>query len=332
MAYDPADLRLPPWLLRLLDALVRIHLPLAPGWRFGFTRPGILFFGVLLGVWAAALYSSNNLLYLCGAILLVMAITAGIGGARLLASLTSLAEYLPATVKAGEVYVQRRRLAASLPVAGLVRLHWAEDVQALVRVESGQGLLGLRLPARQRGVCRYSRTILATSAPLGLWRLQHVRAEGWQLAVLPQPVPWLGTSSGNAVAFLGGMPGDEWRDLRPYVRGDQLSRIHWRKVAQGDWAVKRFAAPEGGEEAGLLRVDLRAAPGPKFERLLGMAYAWMLAHPRGALILGQERFDLADPDQCRAAEIALAAAAPETRPPAGSGGVLLSIAPQRRAA
>ncbi|RMG81653.1 MAG: hypothetical protein D6712_15870, partial [Chloroflexi bacterium] len=74
MAYDPADLRLPPWLLRLFDALVRVRLPVGPKWRLGLTRPGVMYALALFGIWAAAFYSGNNLLYLCGSVLLAISL------------------------------------------------------------------------------------------------------------------------------------------------------------------------------------------------------------------------------------------------------------------
>ncbi len=59
------------------------------------TRPGVIFVAALTGIWAAALYSGNNLLYLCGAALLALAAGAIWRGIRLLHGLPNLQAQLP---------------------------------------------------------------------------------------------------------------------------------------------------------------------------------------------------------------------------------------------
>lgn len=343
MAYDPADLHLPAWLLRLLDAAVRIRLPLAPSWYIGFTRPGVLFMGALAGVWAAAVYSGNNLLYLCGAMLLSLLLV-GVGTAMyLLRSVPTVARYMPEAMHAGSPRVLRESMDFSSSFVAMVDIAWQADAPAeasaqaaslRLRCMRGEGLLTGILRGDRRGVFQLSRQILTTEAPLGMWRLQYQRREAWDAVVLPAQVPWqFGMEAGRAQQQTV-KEGDEWRDLRAYVPGDVLARVHWRKVMHGgDWLVKRFAGGEQEQARDMLRVDLRLPAGlghPAFERLLGRASFWLdqrlAAEPiHGTLILGRQRFDLDDTEQRQRGLRALAAAMPETLPPAGEGGMLLSL-------
>lgn len=92
------------------------------------------------------------------------------------------------------------------------------------------------------------------------------------------------------------------------------------------WLVKRFAEQEGARES-LLRVDLRlpaVCDAADFERLLGQACFWLREAPADAeIVIGQQRFKLADGR--RGVETALAVAIPESVPPAGAGGIVLSL-------
>jgi len=333
MAYDPADLRLPPLLLRLLDAIVRVHLPVWRGWRLGVTRPGALFVAALAGVWAAALYSGNNLLYLCGSMLLMLAVAGLVVAARLLARLPRLSSVMPVLGEAGTPSVVGCRLSYAFPFAACVKARWRGGVHAVLRCTPEESCLQAHAPAMPRGLYDLNEQELMTEAPLGLWRLMRRRNDAWQRIVLPVPVAWSGAVM--AVGSLSSRPlreGDEWRDLRAYVRGDPPARIHWRKAVMGEWAVKRFGEGQAVAQTAFLRVDLRGAPGDAFECLLGRVCFWMRSREAGRLVLGSLEFDLADPAGRQAACRALATARPEATPPAGHGGLLLTLGEQRRAA
>ncbi|HKI59432.1 MAG TPA: DUF58 domain-containing protein [Mariprofundaceae bacterium] len=336
MAYDPSDLRLPPWLLRLLDTLIRIEIPLTPAWRIGVTRPGVLLVGVLTGLWLAAFYSGNNLLYLCGAMLSALALTSIWQGVRLLKTVPPLAAAFPSSTEAGESYVLRAPLQHTVLSIGMVDVLWSGDDVDLplqLRLEQEPLLTG-RLRAEKRSLIHLHRQRLTTEAPLGLWRISRFRDEPRAWAVLPKAVVWAEAYSGGA-QHTKYFEGDELRDLRAYVPGDALSRIHWRKAALevNQWSVKQFEQHEHTGEARRLRVDLRlpqsAAEG-SFEVLLGRAWYWVEAHLRGGekrleIVLGQQQFELTSVEQRSAFFMALAGASPQTLPPAGQNGLLLSL-------
>ncbi len=342
MAYDPADLKLPAWLLRLLDALIRLRVPVVPDWRLGMTRPGVMFSAALTGIWAAAFYSANNLLYLCGAVMLALLLAAVSQAAWLLRTFPALQGALP-ILQAGQVTALRQRLvgrdSASLTMSAIVDISWPHggDRCALAgRCENRQISLHGRLHPPRRGLFSITDWQTGTSAPLGLFVLTRIRHDPLELIVLPAAQAWISGSAPASACLSNTDPvsgeGDQWRDLRAYAPGDALARVHWRK-ADGDirnWVVKRFGSAVHDTGRLLLRVDLRMPTGmddAAFEQLLGRACSWIQQqeHSAAAVILGQVEFDLAQQAQYRLALKALAAAQPESEPPAGQGGLWLSL-------
>jgi len=344
LSYDPADLKLPAWLLRLLDALIRLRIPVAPNWRLGMTRPGVMFTAAMMGIWAAAFYSANNLLYLCGAVMLALLLAAISQAVWLLKALPALQGALP-ILQAGQVTALRQPLAvqnsAGLTMSAIVDISWlnARSAFALVgRCENRQISLHGRLHPDCRGLFNIPALQMSTSAPLGLFVLSCMRHDPFEVIVLPAALPWVPAFAGlsdsgepeSGGAKLG--EGDEWCDLRAYTPGDALARVHWRK-ADGDirnWVVKRFGSAAQAANQTVLRVDLRIPTGmddADFEQLLGRACSWIqqYEHIPSTLILGQTEFDLAKQAQYRQALKALAAAQPESEPPTGQGGLLLSL-------
>jgi len=328
MAYDPADLKLPKWALLVFDHLVGFRVPVYPGWRVGLTRPGLLFSSTLLGVIGASLYSGNNLLYLCASMLFCIAVSAFGAGIWLIRSVPRLQPFLPEVGHDSRALHVREAVGLRFPFSASLHARWQRHetvVRVVLRVEEDRGWLTATLPSLKRGLYRFQGHHLATDAPLGLWAIEAHRPESWQLMILPSPEFWddRGGSTGGG-PIRGSLEGDEWHDLRSYVRGDSPARIHWRKSTFGDWTVKRFTNLHGCGQAALLRVDLRSPNGIAFERLLARTYGWILRHPDGVLVLGQQTFELGDPDQHWHALQALALAEPEEQPAAGRGGLLIT--------
>jgi len=323
MSYDPADLRLPSWLVSLLDGIIRLRLPIGKNWSLGVTRPGAIFAATASGVAAAALYSGNNLLYLCAVMLLSMGLLALMLGIDLLRSIPDLSTSMPAVSTAGNVHVVRQAVDVRSRLPAVVQGQWDGDGEAVgfvMQCAERAVLLG-RLFALRRGLRRFSALYVSSSAPLGLWSLtRRIESKGWTWALVPAPAALTASFEEHRT------DGSEWHDLRTYVRGDAPSRIHWRKssdLSTSGWVVKHFAGSEAAQASNLLRVDLRSASGPAFEHLLAQAVGWMRQHARGRVVLGQRYFDLSDAGECVQAWQSLAAASPQASPVAGSGGVVL---------
>lgn len=332
MAYDPADLRLPGWLLRLLDTLIRLRLPVAPGLRIGMTRPGILLTAAIAGIWGAAFYSGNNLLYLCGAVLTALAAAAVVRGLQLLHALPDPGAFSWPLLEADETTVQRQSMPSSNSGTAMVDVDLRLPDQTLyrsdvaLRIVPGSVTLQGRLHPVRRGLYAAPSVVLSTAAPLGMFVLMRERRTSVQLICLPRPLAW------NDVGSLARrmQEGDEWRDLRAYAAGDPLSRIHWRKAVSeaSGWTVKRFARHEDDDIDSALCVDLRlpdGMPEAEFDRLLGKAWFWLKGRRVGQLAVGRRVFDLADAEAWRHAAEALAAAVPEALPPVAMAGLRLSL-------
>jgi len=334
MAYDPADLKLPRWLLVFFDWAIRLRLPVWPGWHAGMTRSGTLYASTMMGVMAAAFYSGNNLLYLCAAMLVSLAIAAFVHGVFALLSVPDFSTCMPETSTAGGVTVARHILAGKTATSAIIRAAWqgnGRNEECTIRL-AGETALLIRLSAPRRGLFSFSSLLLSTEAPLGLWRLERrLDTASWTWAVIPEAAPIFSLPFHRPyhTGEPGSHEGEEWRDLRSYYPGDMPSRIHWRKATAsewdtGTWMVKHFAQPEASGTDAMLRVDLRGHPGPAFERLIRQVVSWVQEHPEGRLILGRKEFDLGRESLHQPVWQAIASAQPEPSPPAGDGGIVLT--------
>ncbi len=338
MAYDPADLRLPSWLIRALDLWIGIRLPLPGGWSLGVSRPGSVMFFSTLGVWAAAFYSANNLLYLCGSMLLMIMLGAMFQGVWILRRLPDLRTGFPRWLEAGSPRVLCE------PTPGIAGLLAQVDVQvegfpcSLQWWNGGERAhLDGRIHVSRRGVLHIRRLYCSTTAPIGMWRLGRLCTVDLRIPVLPPPVA-MAQGQGlwdGGVQSARHRDGDDFHELRGYVAGDAPARIHWRKAGEDmrDWRVKSFSHTLGAPSQEGLRVDLRLpahAGLEDFECLLGMAWHWLREHwragrPVGDVVLGRRRYALEDEEQRQALLLALAEARPETEPPLDGSGMLLSL-------
>ncbi|MDQ6993436.1 MAG: hypothetical protein Q9M31_08160 [Mariprofundus sp.] len=334
MAYDPAELKLPAWLLLLLDRLICVSLPLFPCWKLSFSRPGVVFVAGLIGVWAAALYSGNNLLYLCGAMLLALLWVGLWQGVQLLGRVV-----LPVfpQLQAASVYVMRRQQEGlfSSPCSGMVQLEglFGREKLKLNALCYGDTLLWYgRFRIQDRGLYPCRQLQLTTAAPLGLFFVRCLRQVTLELVVLPLPIAWFPQfhSPDNHDSKT---PGDAWHDLRAYIAGDSPKLIHWRKAqAEPDsWSVKRFTSSDGIQHHHCLKLDLRLPAGMPlvaFEKLMGQAWFWLKKQSgskHAQLYIGSQRYDLCHDADYQQAVHALAMAEPGLGGIAAVDGVILSL-------
>ncbi|MDX8413262.1 MAG: hypothetical protein R8J85_04170 [Mariprofundales bacterium] len=342
MAYDPADLKLPAWLLQLLDNAVRWRLrwPLGDNsrWRLGMTRVGAVFIAAWSGVWAAALYSGNNLLYLCAAMVTVLAARALWVGAGLLQQLPPLCDWYPPQITVGEPHCWQHRFASATQHAAAVKLrltvtgnHGEPTVlDGSTHLITPTATIRGRWLLAQRG--RYQAITLhaETAAPLGLFTLERTLPcpKSTEIIALPRPVAWIASEVTSHAAHPSPIQGDEaWSGLRPYIAGDPLSRIHWRKASSGNWATKQFALPQPRIALPMLSLDLRlgsASTPQQFELLLAQAWFWLQSEPEAErLAVGSQLYLLGDAQRNHAAMRALAAAVPSHQPPLQMDGCYL---------
>jgi len=314
MDWDPKALRLPSWLVWLLDALVAVRVPLGNA-ELAATRAGWVLIGTLIGVWLAAFSSGNNLLYLVGAMLLAFALAQAAAGYRVLARID------PSPV-AGTVLIEPggwRAEVAPLPFpcrallcpkgAGIAARFVCDGASARWEVE----------PPQRRCRILWQQALLSTDSPAGLFRWTKPLALEGEWIVPPKARD---CTQQQAAAWAE----EQFAALRAYRFGDSPRRIHWRRSwgAPEDWVVKQF---QGGDEtAHTLCVDLRlhGHPAEALERLLGIAWGCVQRGWVRRLCVGAQAVALNGRDLLPAARL-LAEARPEERPPACSEGLVLSL-------
>ena len=336
MAYDPADLRLPPWLIHTLDMLVSVRIPLPRGWFIGITRAGAMMVASTLGVWASAFYSANNLLYLCGAILLMMMLGALWQGVRILHALPDITPAMPRWLEAESPLILHQKTDHTTGLVAQIDIiaeHWS-----LQWWSGGQHAhLSGRLQYPQRGILASNKLRCVTSAPIGMWQLVCPLSVSVQIPVLPVrvPLPVQSPLHMNKTSPNAQQNGDDFEELRSYSPGDAIARIHWRKAGEEpkNWRVKHFSYPLQDQPSADLIVDLRRpshCAEQDFERLLGMAWQWISTHWQqkqhiNSVTIGDQCFSMHDEVQQQACLLALASCQPQSTPPQHGVGYVLSL-------
>jgi uncharacterized protein (DUF58 family) len=242
--------------------------------RIRATRFGAAYMAAAVAAGLLGVYAGNNLLFAGFGLMVGMLVVSG------LASRASLLEIRPAGVEAGALFARLRggvglRLADGAPrrARGLeVRLE-IEGCGARPAFYGGAaGLASPRVPVRvrpeTRGELRVTGVELRTGHPFGLLEKSLRFPLDARLSVAPHP-------AGAREPDYGG--GDDYREptpasgysspvgARPFLPGDALGGLHWKRTAQRGEPVTRLM--EGDEARGLaLELDLGEwGPGPAFE-------------------------------------------------------------------
>jgi uncharacterized protein (DUF58 family) len=249
------------------------------------TQAGWLYIAVTLLIGAAAVNTTNNLLYLVTAGLLALMAISGFVAFRALRQL-EVEMLLPREWFAGQetpvrvgLLNHRRRLPSFL-----MRIARAEQDVVLVEVPAGgraDGILPIMFTGRGRQPLGDLQ--ITSPFPFALFRRGGVvRLEG-DVLVYPEPLApahelpdaaqgaEVGTGAGRR-----GVGGDYW-GARPYAPGDALGRVDWKAWARlGVLTVKEFEE----ESAPPLRLTLDSVPGPGLEERLSQLTSLILEAER----------------------------------------------------
>ncbi|MDO4642869.1 MAG: DUF58 domain-containing protein [Cardiobacteriaceae bacterium] len=129
----------------------------------------------------------------------------------------------------------------------------------------------MREPTWQRGWHQMAPIEIYCTHPLGAfvtwtWSWLEARVLVYPRPVGEQPLPWQITEETGKV--LGMKYGDdELSGLRPYILGEPLSRVAWKRQGRGEMMLKQFA----GEGAPRLLLDFAVAHGGTEQRLSQLA-------------------------------------------------------------
>jgi uncharacterized protein (DUF58 family) len=255
--------------------------------RVRITASGWMYIVMTILVGAAAVNTTNNLLYLVTSTLLALMAASGWVALRALRNL-ELELYLPREVFAGEAtqvhfaVLNRRR---HLPTY-LLRLQRGEHSAEVIEVPpSGSADGTLAFAFTQRGVHELGDVLVTSTFPFGLFvRGGYMRMDGRVLVypapVLPPDPPPDGAvqnHTGQSAARVGA--GGDYRGTRPYLPGDAPGRIDWKIWSRGMGLYVKEFYDQGGPP---LVLTLESVPGPGLEeRMSQLTGLTVEAHRQG---------------------------------------------------
>ena len=255
--------------------------------RARITASGWLYVGLTIVIGAAAVNTTNNLLYLITSGLLAIMAVSGLVAYQALRKL-DLQLDLPDEVYAGlaipatVTVVNRKRW---LP-AFLIQVTRGAEEAFLIEVPPGgssHGALALDFPTR--GLQSLGDVLVTSAFPFGFFHRGGTVPLQGKVLVYPKPMlpdsepsdPKQARETGGG-ALRRGVGGD-YRGERPYLPGDSLARLNWKTwMRLGQLSIKEFEE-DGGPP---LRLSLEAVPGPSVEDRLSQLTGLVLqAHRQG---------------------------------------------------
>lgn len=230
-----------------------LGLPLRAGGRWAFilpTRPGWVFFGMLLILFLGSINHGNNLGFLLTFLL------GGVVFVSIVHTVRNISGLEPAAVRAEPVFAgQDAFFAVTLPeVSGSrpsVVFRFPGGDPTLVHLGEGGQTVRVMHPSVRRGELRPPLVTVATTFPLGLFRCwTHLPVKASCL-VYPRPLdgPMISASTptdGDRGGEYGGNGADDFAGLEAYRRGDPLQHISWKAFSRGQGLyTKKFEGRQG---------------------------------------------------------------------------------------
>ncbi|MCP4675861.1 MAG: DUF58 domain-containing protein [Deltaproteobacteria bacterium] len=253
-----------------------------------FTREGKIYIVVTLGVGFAAVNTGNNLLFLVLGLMLGLIIVSGILSEVTLRRI-DVRRRVAKRVEAGVPFAvelalrNKKRFASSFGVELRDEIDGAPFRRRCFFLRVGKNeerAVAYRCELTKRGRTSVGGTIVSTRFPFGFFEKRRFIKLVDEVVVLPArievsiPMPLAREGGGTRSAAILG-PGQEYRELRDMIPGDDPRRIHWRSTAklgmplimetdadaQGHIEVVLDAAPSGGDTSAFEQVEqnIRAA-------------------------------------------------------------------------
>jgi uncharacterized protein (DUF58 family) len=248
--------------------------------RLGVSRAGALFIAFTIAAGAVAVNSGNNLLFLLVAAVLalfaVSGILAYINIRGLMVGLSFPEEIfagLPATVSL-ELENGKKRFGSYL-----LACEGGGDNHVIVDLPAGEsGRLPFRRTFARRGYCGIGDVTLMSEFPFGLVRRGGTFSPPSTCLVFPQPaaVPWgiveEAEREGDESSIRQSGIGGDYRGLRDYLPGDNISRVDWKGwLRHRRLLTKEFEA----EGAAPVTFSWHDVPGPGTEERLSQL-TWLV--------------------------------------------------------
>ncbi|MBI4640267.1 MAG: DUF58 domain-containing protein, partial [Candidatus Tectomicrobia bacterium] len=234
---------------------------LRPPRRLKFTREGVLFVLLTIGVGAAAINTGINLLYLVLAMMLSVIMASGILSEASLRQI-GVKRSFPASTFAGETIDVRvmltnrkRRIPSfSLEILDEIPPSVSQEKKEsyLLKIEAGKTAhLKYRLKVERRGLYQFQSLVLLTRFPFALFQKSRTYELPETFLVYPRLIsvdPLFAMSSHEKFSttqrgkVTKGGGGEGFYALREYREGDNPRWVHWKSSARlGKLLVREFA-------------------------------------------------------------------------------------------
>jgi uncharacterized protein (DUF58 family) len=235
-----------------------------------FTRDGKVYVGVTLGVGFAAVNTANNLLFLVLGLMLGLIIVSGILSEMTLRGI-SVRRRVPSRVEAESAFAVELSLLNAKRWTASFGVELRDEIEGepfrrrcfFLRVGSGEErTVAYRCELYRRGRSNFDGTIVSTRFPFGLFEKRRFMEIRDEVIVLPKridvslPLPFSKEGNGAGAADMPGQ-GQEFREIKEMVPGDDPRRIHWRSTAR---LGRPFVRETNTDAKGFVEVILDAAP------------------------------------------------------------------------
>jgi uncharacterized protein (DUF58 family) len=242
---------------------------LKPPRGFALTKAGKAFFAFLGAVIIVAMLTGNNLLFLILAFLLAFMVVSGIESELNIRHLkisrwpsTEIHAGAPGRIRYG--IANPKRDSARLVIHDGVELKVSGLARGSYRVLTGERVFP------SRGKHLLGSVKVSTTYPYGLFRKSITFDLAEEVIVFPALIPCREESFRGAAGDGGGTDRESISHVRPYVAGDPLSMVAWKKQARG-LATREFQGGGGGGSVVVL------TKGGDLEEKLGQA-AFLIHH------------------------------------------------------
>jgi uncharacterized protein (DUF58 family) len=215
------------------------------------TRQGVVFFAMLLTLLLGSINHNNNLGYILTFLLASMALVSIFYTFRNISGL-ELVSARAAPVFAGQHAAFKVRLMVPRRTRPGIALYFpGGEVTTVTLREQGTRIVAVIHATEKRGLLEPSVLCLATSYPLGFFRVRSTVEVDFSCLVYPHPVPGpLVTARGpldeEAEGEAGGPGVEDFSGLAAYQRGDALQHISWKTYSRGQGLyTKKFEGQQG---------------------------------------------------------------------------------------
>ena len=241
-----------------------------------FTSWGKVYVFITLGVGFAAVNTGNNLLFLVLGMMLGLIIVSGILAESTLGKI-KVKRSLPPCAEEGVVFPVELALFNNKKYAPSFSVELRDDIDSkpfkrrcyFLRVDAKEKRsIAYRCEIYKRGYATFNGTVVSTKFPFGLFEKYRFIQSEEKTLILPSSInlqdKYFASENSRSENFAGKPGGgQEFRELRQMVNGDDPRRIHWKSTARVGRMMVRETAHELEKSVEIV-LDAAAADDSRF--------------------------------------------------------------------